>query len=623
MESDRSNPGAGIVPVKVEVISRRPRFISWYASHAEPEEFGNALMSAVLWLAVWVYASFAVLSSFPAPVDSFDDPIPLVHGMWIQKGHTPNLDFYSFYPPLGLYLNAALFTLLGKTVLAIRALGGVLYFLLLFMATRYFRFRFPYPDLVAPAAMLLLVTAIGTSIARPAWPGFAVSILALLTYLFSQGRVRNRLWVVGVSGLLTGLAVLYRINFGGYVIMVVALDLLVPWLPRGGATRSRLCLKEDLLTAVVFLGPLSLVCAAFCFWVYGRSAVTAVVGLVIQAQRMMAVGRFIEIPFSMSIGCAVALPAGWFFVRMLLGVNAIPLKAFVPPAFALALLSIALVGRTRVSVVAILVALEIATVLLLHLWIYRLDRSEFCLLLFVCGLLHYYISRADWPHLSLLLIAEALLLPFLEFSRADLTSEHRSSLSRGTAIAVLLTASFLCFASTDLTPPAAYVPKGMRLLGTLLRHPHLTDTGFVLGSAAPDEAWLTVYPDVDELRALRFLRASTTSSDAIFSGVPDHSAVAENNLRIYWLADRPIGVRTFQLETRMATEAPIQQGIIADLERNDVKWVIIDSNSLVPDATFKVHPYVGSKLLDQYIASHYSEEARFGAYVVLRKISAG
>ena len=48
-------------------------------------------------------------------------------------------------------------------------------------------------------------------------------------------------------------------------------------------------------------------------------------------------------------------------------------------------------------------------------------------------------------------------------------------------------------------------------------------------------------------------------------------------LRMYWLSGRPIGVKMFQLETRVATEAPVQRDIIADLERNQVTWIVLDS----------------------------------------------
>jgi hypothetical protein len=73
----------------------------------------------------------------------------------------------------------------------------------------------------------------------------------------------------------------------------------------------------------------------------------------------------------------------------------------------------------------------------------------------------------------------------------------------------------------------------------------------------------------------------------------------------------------------MATEAPVQQGIIADLEQNNVKWVVIDSFPWDPDPTFAAHPYVGSKLLDQYIASHYQVEAKFGPFAVSSRKAIG
>jgi hypothetical protein len=66
-------------------------------------------LSAVLYFLVWSYAAVAISSSLATPVGKFDDAIPLLHGMLVQQGHTPNLDFYSFYPPLNLYLNAGEF----------------------------------------------------------------------------------------------------------------------------------------------------------------------------------------------------------------------------------------------------------------------------------------------------------------------------------------------------------------------------------------------------------------------------------------------------------------------------------------------------------------------------------
>ena len=193
----------------------------------------------------------------------------------------------------------------------------------------------------------------------------------------------------------------------------------------------------------------------------------------------------------------------------------------------------------------------------LHLFTRRLARSELCILLFFCGLLHYYLSRADWTHCRLLPIAGALLLPFLVFPRSGLIeSEARSPVSKGTGVAVLLAASFVCFASPDLRPAVCTHPEG----GATVGNPSPPSTSdrhrSGVGPIAPDAPWLALYPDTDELQALRYLRANTSSTDAIFSGVPDHSTVSVNNLRIYWLADRPVGVRALSNWTRDCNRGP-------------------------------------------------------------------
>jgi hypothetical protein len=158
------------------------------------------------------------------------------------------------------------------------------------------------------------------------------------------------------------------------------------------------------------------------------------------------------------------------------------------------------------------------------------------------------------------------------------------------------------------------------VIAGFVRHLRWSDTERVLGPAPPVPVWASIYFDPNELQALRYMRKITGSNDPIFVGVKDHSRVFFSNLRIYWLAGRPIGTRVFQLETRVATEPDVQQGIIADLERNGVKCVILDLKQYEGDDTFRQIGYVGSNLLDEYIGSHFREEARFGKLAVLTRV---
>jgi hypothetical protein len=129
-----------------------------------------------------------------------------------------------------------------------------------------------------------------------------------------------------------------------------------------------------------------------------------------------------------------------------------------------------------------------------------------------------------------------------------------------------------------------------------------------------------VYQDEKELAALQYFREKTSPSTPLFVGYRDHSTIFWNDLRMYWLSGRPIAVRTFQLETRMATEEPVQSAIISDLEQRKNAWVILDSEAEGDEAFLKAN-YQGSSLLDQYIARNFKQVASFGRYWVFRRAS--
>jgi hypothetical protein len=575
-------------------------------------------LSAVLYFLVWSYAAVAISSSLATPVGKFDDAIPLLHGMLVQQGHTPNLDFYSFYPPLNLYLNAAAFKLLGRTVIAARAIADVLYVIVLTLVTWLFRSRFRLYGPLVPAAVLVLAASIGGAIVLPVWPGFAISLVAVLVYLCSEGAERYRIWLVGLSGLLAAFGILSRINFGCYAVMVIGLDFLRRWWLDGNKA-DRLRLRNELTTVAAFTIPLMTCCLGLCMWIYGRHIDIALSQFIFTAQRLMAGRGFIKLRFEPDVACAVALPSLWFFIRVLKGSEDFVTRQFLPLAFGMGVLLVALAGAAHATTAVLVTGLEVASVVFLHVFIRRLEASEFSFLLFFCGVLHYYLSRADGAHWRLLPVAGALLVPFLFMSSDDPDKRRfERSASAGTALAVMIIGIFVFLAAPNFRPGFTAVPKGLALMANFIHNPHLTDSDRVL-AGAPPPAWSSVYPDRDELMALRYLRERTDSSTPLFVGVRDHSMLFWNDLRMYWLAERPIAVRTFQLETKVATEAAFQREIADDLERNKQAWVILDS-AKDGDEEFSRSHYKGSELLDNYIAQNFREVAKFGHYVILTRV---
>ena len=584
--------------------------------------FDKILLPGSLKLALVSYVACVAIAHFATRLGYFDAAIPLVDGMLIQQGQTPNLDFYSFYPPLGLYMNAAAFGLFGRSVFAVRMINVMLYLWVLYLVARFFSNRFANSRPLIPLAVLLVAASIGLTIAEPLWPGFAMSMAALLMYLGWICGGQNRFSLV-VTGIFTGLAMLWRMNFGGYVAIVVAVDLLTQWWCRGKARWNRGHLKSDVQTAAAFVLPLLVCWIGISLLIYGKHLGTAVSQFVIGAQKLMAVKGFIELGPTGDIVCAVTLVPAWFFFRVLNGAEEISVKSLVPVAVAAGFLTLMIGARTQVTVATLLAALEVGAVVALHVFVRRLERCEFCLLLYFCGLLHYFLVRADWNHERLLPVGAAMLVPFLTLLRSGSAHPQGESLvSKGTAFVVLTVATFVFVTSSDFRPKARDAWAGMRVLTSVAVHPGVADSDRVLGGTSPMEGWEDVYTDADELQTLRYVRERTKSTEPIFVGVRDHSTVFLNNLRMYWLAERPIGVRMFQLEYKMATEAHFQKETISNLERNKVKWIIIDCSPLEINKhnTSFIEEYQGSKILDEYIRRNFRLGAQFGRYAVLNRI---
>jgi hypothetical protein len=275
-------------------------------------------VTAGFYVVLCCYVAIAMACALAAPVGKFDDALPLLHGMLIQRGYVPNVDFYSFYPPLNLYLNAAAFSLFGRTVIASRMLGNAFFLMVVLLVIGFYRARFRSWGPLVPVAALAVASSIGSAISLPPWPGFALSLSALLIHLGSQQAERHRLWLVAGSGVLTALALLSRVNFGGYVLVVIAIDFLQRWW-LDGRDRGRFRLQSELTALIAFVLPLITVTVGFCVWVYGNEIGVAVSEFIVTAQRVMGLRGFIELEFAtnLNLASAIAVPFFFFYFRLL------------------------------------------------------------------------------------------------------------------------------------------------------------------------------------------------------------------------------------------------------------------------------------------------------------------
>ena len=126
-----------------------------------------------------------------------------------------------------------------------------------------------------------------------------------------------------------------------------------------------------------FALPLITVTVGFCVWVYGDEIGVGVSEFHrVTAQRVMALRGFIRLEFEPALAFGIAVPFFWFYFRLLNGADRLTLKALLPAAFYVALFILALAGRQHLSIAMTVLVLELAAVVLLHIFVCRLERAE-------------------------------------------------------------------------------------------------------------------------------------------------------------------------------------------------------------------------------------------------------
>src|SRR5262249_25506967 len=135
----------------------------------------------------------------------------------ILEGQVPYLDFHTLYPPATVYLNAALFKVLG--VCLYTALFGVFVFKVLTTAVIYLSARQVMPRAWAIVAALYSVVWL-----RPNGPFKAVPMhygalmVASALYVMLRYRRKERPFYIMAAGFSVGLLALFKQNIGAYAL---------------------------------------------------------------------------------------------------------------------------------------------------------------------------------------------------------------------------------------------------------------------------------------------------------------------------------------------------------------------------------------------------------------------
>ncbi len=113
-----------------------------------------------------------------------------------------------------------------------------------------------------------------------------------------------------------------------------------------------------------------------------------------------------------------------------------------------------------------------------------------------------------------------------------------------------------------------------------------------------------------------YIKENTAPDEFIFSGNFRHDKLFVNDVLIYFASERHAGTRDYQMDPGSTTRRDVQQQIISDLERNDVRMVVL-RNAPPPTEPNKSAESSGVTDLDDYIKDNYVVQEQFGQYSVL------
>ena len=365
----------------------------------------RAQRSALEWVAIALVATYALaagLSLLGNTVNIFDESLQLQGGRLVLEGWIPNRDFWSLYPPLNYFVNALAFAVLETSVVSARLTTLLIHATACVMIVRYLdlRLRFDHPVAKSGALLLsvfLLSQVLALSAANPVL--FAMLVVTHHLTEIARGRASTRKSLI-LSGTLSGLVLMTRINLGLYVIASISCDLFLAALRRQKSWQAGL--REAWGTLAYFGSPAVALFATYLLYTGPRDSLEQIAGALPQILRA---GLMIDPTTSQDAFWALAgivglcvLSAegttlhGWRGVRIRAG-------AFVAAVY----LGDRLLGWLS-SYDLLLVPFAIPFLLMLSTLVVQwrwqcYPRSVLVSLLFVLASFQYYLVRADIWHL--------------------------------------------------------------------------------------------------------------------------------------------------------------------------------------------------------------------------------
>jgi len=526
----------------------------------------------VLWLLLGIFRPYYV----------YDGGIPVVGAVRILDGELPYRDFYANYSAGQFYLTAAVFGLTGPSLLAQRVLSVIVRSLIALIAFALMRRLAPRSVAIVAWGLILAWLSFFGAFGYTGFPALLCSLASMLfmSRALGQGCGNGRLATGGLcaSGLAAGLTFLFRQDFGVYIgaaqVLFLAAYSLAPLPLAFDKPRLRGLLRSWSL--------------------FAAGVVTVVLGPVVYFSVLLGPGELFHTlflwPYELTKNFrGLPYPRPWA-----------SLEHFETSGVGLAGLLLGIRNTLPFSLPIVVFGIQ-GWKLLKKWWLQRQPTSprfwmKLGVLLYGALSFNQVFHRSDPLHLFPTFCAAVILLVALLGEWAAARSGHqRQVVLIGLALLLLM------------APPSLLI--GVASL------PAFDD----VGTAAADAPRARGVPiDPDQLAALAYIRHHTEPDEPIFVGNLRHDQVVWNDIVFYFLAERPIATRYHHFDPGMTTTYAIQQEIIDELERHDVRHVVVFAGGLPGnEPNHSTDP--GSRLLDQHLQNRYRPVFRTGRYEVRQR----
>ncbi len=497
----------------------------------------------------------------------------------IMAGEIPYRDFWTMYAPGHFYLSALIFSIFGSHILVDWESGSVItaaaacacYFL-----ARNFSGRFG--SLACAVIFLAAMYNTGYFKHLGSYPPSSLLIFAELNlvarYFKSAGR-NNLFW----AGLLTGAAIIFKHDVGGYTAIATAAGLLFYALFASTTMDVRQRLTKLLTDLQIYFAG----CFIIVFPVLLYFAVLAGPDIL----QDLVIFPLTDFPFSRPELYPSLWPSRVFESS---GISRRLLETFNYLSFALP--SLFFIS----GVVAIVIAI-------------RKRQPEYAGLAVIFCILygfHYTAAHVQINTHIVSISVYGVLLGLLFCRLAILGSGGRVAVIKGSVAAGFAAALLFSFA----IPPLYSRWSGRELEKAVLVIPKVSGT-----SLPPDEA-----QQLSELWSL--VNDQVPPGQPIYVGLPRHDVIVVGDYMLYFILDRPGATRYDELHPAISDTSKVQNEMIGDLEKNNVQLLVLkhifsETRLDAVKLDFQRNlPNVGATALDDFIRGNYTKAQQFGPYEV-------